>query len=103
MGVHHVATVRGPLQPTHPAGRNPGLGRTTQQSDDAVEPGDVAPKHRAEQVENEIRLKIDYKFFRTRAKYLCIYQFLYCVSPIPFKRSIHLHLLSIYIYTCIYT
>lgn len=57
MGFDHVTTVRSPLQPTHAKSRNFRFGRTTEQSHDTIELGNVASKHRTDQVENEIRLK----------------------------------------------
>lgn len=57
MGFIHVTTIRSPLQPTYPESRNPRLSWTAQQSHDTIELGNVASKHRTEQVENEIRLK----------------------------------------------
>lgn len=57
MGFNHVPTIRSPLQPTHPKSRDPRFGGTTQQPHVSIELGNVASKHRADQVENEIRLK----------------------------------------------
>lgn len=72
MGFDHVPAVRSPLQPTHPKNRDPWLGGTTQQSDEPIELGNVASKHRTDQVENEIRLK-GLKISRKHANIIYIY------------------------------